>query len=167
MWLQTAVSFGKWAFGFEVRIEMDVDMCKLIQFVTYIGVWQRVRFFPPFLFSLSPYSKNIGRVFHRAQLESLCDYLIDLLWETPPSSSSGHGIMVQDKNVKGFILPSNVRFLSHAIDCFQMVNWKGLMFYRAPLEGSSVKRGSACIGAVPWICPCLQPCGMSDALTCI
>lgn len=120
MWLQTAVSFWKWTSGFEVRFEMDVDMCKLIQFVTYIGEWQWVGFFLPFLFSLSPYSKNIRRVFLTLQLESLCNYLIDPLWEMPHISAAGLYIMVQNKNVY---------FLYYAIDCFQMVNRKGFMSY--------------------------------------
>lgn len=79
MWLQTAVSFWKWTSGFEGGFEMDADMWELIQFVTYIGVWQRVGFFPP-CFRLSPCNKNTGRVFLVLQLQSSCHSLIDLLW---------------------------------------------------------------------------------------
>lgn len=42
-------------------------------------------------------------------------------------------IMVQNRNVKGFILHQNVYFLSHTIDCFQMVNQKGFTSYHTTL----------------------------------
>lgn len=123
MWLQTAVSFWKWTSAFQGGFEMDADMCELIQFVTYIGVWQRMGFF--LLFMLSPCNKNTGRVFLVLQLQWSCHPLSDPLWRSltfccrafhPGSKEKGERIHS----------PWNIRVLSHAIDDFQMVTRQDL-----------------------------------------
>lgn len=82
MWLQTAVSFWKWTSSFEGVFEMDADMWELIQFVTYIGVCQRVGSppHPPQASGCPLVSKNTGRVFLVLQLQSSCHSLIDPFW---------------------------------------------------------------------------------------